>query len=192
MSRKILNTRQYSKDNPKFNVGKHTYGKIAINGIHLLDKINIGAFCSIGPGVETIVEGWHHNTDWCTTFPFTSFKGKWKNHTKIKHVPKSKRIINIGNDVWIGRDVLIFSDVTIGDGAVIGSRCIVTKDVPPYSVAVGNSMRVVKQRFSDDDIARLLEMKWWNWSDDHINQVLHLINSSNINELYDFFKKIEK
>ncbi len=172
---------QYRSD--KFKIGKHCYGSIIVNGHHLLDEMIIGSFCSIGPGVQTIVKGWNHNAEWFTTYPFAAFADKWPNANKIKALPKTQRAIKIGSDVWIGRNALIFSDITIGDGAIIGAYSVVSKDIPPYSIAAGNSMRIIKKRFSDEDIEYLLKLKWWDWPDSKINEYLDIINSNDIDKL---------
>ncbi|WP_308462078.1 CatB-related O-acetyltransferase [Mesorhizobium sp. INR15] len=80
----------------------------------------------------------------------------------------SKGPIRIGNDVWIGRRAIILSGVTIGDGAVIGAGAVVSKDVPPYAVVVGNPAALVRYRFNSGQIASLLEIRWWDWEDDLI------------------------
>jgi acetyltransferase-like isoleucine patch superfamily enzyme len=78
--------------------------------------------------------------------------------------------VKIGNDVWIGANVFINASTVseIGDGAVIGAGAIVTHNVPPYSVVLGIPGKVVKYRFLEGRIAELLEIKWWNWTDDEI------------------------
>jgi len=90
--------------------------------------------------------------------------------------------VYIGNDVWIGNGVLILSNVTIGDGAVIGANCVVSKNVPPYAVAVGNPMRIIKYRFEDKIIEKLIKIKWWNWSREKIKINSKLLMSRNIHE----------
>lgn len=73
--------------------------------------------------------------------------------------------LSIGNDVWLGHNSVIMPNVgSIGDGAVIGAGAVVFKDIPPYAIVVGNPGRVVRYRFSDETIARLLAEKWWERS----------------------------
>ena len=78
--------------------------------------------------------------------------------------------------------------VQIADGAVIAAKSVVTKNVPPYSIVGGNPAKIIKKRFSDDDITKLLEIKWWNWDIIKINEALPFINSENINDLFLFSK----
>ena len=82
----------------------------------------------------------------------------------------------IGNNVWIGDSVIILPGVQIGDGAVIGAGSIVTKNIPPFAVAVGNPAKVIKFRFSQKIIKKLLKISWWNWPNDKI-----LLNKSFFN-----------
>ena len=71
---------------------------------------------------------------------------------------------NIGNNVWVGDSVIILPGVTIGDGAVIGAGSIVTKNISPFAIAVGNPAKVIKFRFDQKIIKQLLQIKWWSWS----------------------------
>ena len=71
----------------------------------------------------------------------------------------------VGNDVWIGCNVTIMDGIHIGDGAIIGAGSIVTKDVPPYAVAVGSPAKVIKCRFDEDTIEELEKLKWWELDD---------------------------
>ena len=187
MASHLLNTRQ-QQNTSQFKVGKHSYGNIFVEGSHLLTEMTVGNFCAIGSKVEAMIAGWSHNAVWVTTYPFEAFKNKWSNASKIRPYPRTPRNINIGNDVWIGQGVLIMSGVTIGDGACIGANTVVSKDIPPYTIAVGAPMKFVRKRFSDDDINFLLDLKWWNWPDEKINQYLTIISSGNINDM----KKIPK
>lgn len=71
-------------------------------------------------------------------------------------------LCEIGNDVWIGAGAIILHKVSIADGAVIGTGAVVTKDIPPYAIAVGNPAKVIRYRFSDEYIKQLLDIQWWN------------------------------
>jgi acetyltransferase-like isoleucine patch superfamily enzyme len=142
------------------NIGKHTYGSPEIRGNKNL--VSIGSFCSIAKGV-TILSCQDHRTDWITTFPFEQL---WKCGNKGH--PTGKGPIVIKNDVWIGFGSLILSGITISDGAVIAAESVVTKDVPPYCIVGGNPAKIIKKRFPDSVIDRLLKIKWWDWDDEKI------------------------
>ncbi|MDO8392273.1 MAG: DapH/DapD/GlmU-related protein [Actinomycetota bacterium] len=86
----------------------------------------------------------------------------------------------IGNDVWIGSDAIILSGVAIGDGAVVAAGAVVTKSVPPYSVVAGNPAGVLRLRFDERSIQRLLVVKWWDWDDAKIKQFLPLLLADDI------------
>ena len=79
--------------------------------------------------------------------------------------------IIIGNDVWIGRGVMITDGVTIGDGAVIGARSLVTSDVEPYAIYAGCPAKKIGERFDEDTVKKLLELRWWDkgeaWIKEH-------------------------
>ncbi len=124
-----------------------------------VDRLVIGKFCSIASGATFLLAGNQgHRMDWISTFPFSAdvFGDGVKNGFE-----RAGDTV-IGNDVWIGTEAMILPGVKIGDGAVIAARAVITKDVEPYSVVVGNN-RVVKKRFSDEQITKLLTIKWWDW-----------------------------
>lgn len=77
---------------------------------------------------------------------------------------RNKRRTYIGHDTWLGYGVVVMPEVSIGEGAVIGSNAVVTKDIPPYAIAVGVPAKVINYRFSEDEINKLQKIKWWNWS----------------------------
>lgn len=90
------------------------------------------------------------------------------------------REINIGNDVWIGSRALIMGGVTIGNGAVVGAGAVVTKDVPPYAIVGGVPTKIIRYRFSPDVIERLLDLNWWNMSDDLLKEHIMLFPKEDI------------
>jgi len=165
----------YMKDNKKYkkyDIGEYTYGRPKIFGNEA--NLKIGKFCSIAMGT-TIYLGSEHHTEWITTYP--SF-AKFKKANFASNTTKGDVII--GNDVWIGDSALILSGVTIGDGAVIGARAVVTKDVKPYEVVAGNPAKHIRFRFSKEQIKKLLEIKWWNWDIEKIEENFDLLLSNNI------------
>ena len=147
-------------------IGEHTYiiGEIIYRSWEE-DQCNlrIGKYCSIGQNL-TVYSGGNHRHDFVSTFPFKALWGVGKFNGY------SNGDIIIGNDVWIGEDATIMSGVTIGDGAVIGAKSVVSKDVPPYAVVVGNPAKVVKYRFSESAIKKLLKIKWWDWPEEKVRE----------------------
>lgn len=125
------------------------------------DRLTIGKFCSIAHGASFVLNGGNHFADRLSTFPFPIFgeafgapdPGPWPN----------KGGITIGHDVWIGWDATILPGVTVGDGAIIAAKAVVASDVPPYAIVAGNPAKVVKYRLPEADIARMLELAWWDW-----------------------------
>ncbi|MCH9617221.1 MAG: Chloramphenicol acetyltransferase [Chlamydiia bacterium] len=153
------------------------------------DKLIIGSFCSIATGVIFMMAGNQgHRMDWISTFPF--FYADAPFNQEAKDGMKSKGDTIIGNDVWIGAEALIMPGVTIGDGAIIGARSIVTKDVEPYTVVAGSPAKPIKKRFSEEQIKQLLEISWWNWSDENLEHAMPLLCSDNIEALYEYFLRI--
>ena len=157
-------------------LGRGSSGKTKVRSWGEGATLQIGAFCSIADDVLILLGG-EHRIDWVTTYPFSYF---WPAGKNIKGFPMSKGDVIIGNDVWIGTEAIILSGVNIGDGAVIGARAVVTKDVPPYAIVVGNPARVVQYRFDEATIQRLLEIKWWEWNDLRISKALHFLLSSKV------------
>ncbi|HCQ90891.1 MULTISPECIES: CatB-related O-acetyltransferase [unclassified Clostridium] len=145
-----------------------------------LDRIKIGKYCCIASGVIFMMGGNHnHNPEWITVYPF-------KDKLLDSYKPKGDTII--GNDVWIGTEAMIMPGITIGDGAIIASRSVVTKDVEPYTVVGGNPAKHIKERFDKDKIDMLLEMKWWDWEENHIKNSIDILSSSDINKLYKYYE----
>jgi virginiamycin A acetyltransferase len=101
---------------------------------------------------------------------------------KVMNLPSRGDTI-VGNDVWIGYEAVIMPGVKIGNGAVIAAKSVVTKDVPPYTVVGGNPARLIKQRFSDAEVAQLLEIKWWDWDIEKITRNIDKIMESDIQAL---------
>ncbi len=158
-------------------IGKYTY--IIGNPVNYFkkedQKLIIGNFCSIGQGLKLYFGNGEHNVNNISTFPFID-----RFIVRYKTIVPSKGDITIGNDVWIGDHVTIMGGITIEDGAVISCNSHVVKDVEPYSIVGGNPARLIRYRFSKEQIENLLRIKWWNWDDDKIANNLYLISSESI------------
>jgi virginiamycin A acetyltransferase len=144
-------------------------------------KITIGKFCAIAAETRFIMTG-DHKLDAISTYPFPIFGHGWEHAFNVYDLPV-KGDITVGNDVWFGYDSLIMNGVAIGNGAIIAARAVVVKDVPAYSIVAGNPAKVVKMRFDDQTIDRLLKIAWWNWNIEKINQNLKLICNLDVDRL---------
>ncbi|WP_461450183.1 CatB-related O-acetyltransferase [Mucilaginibacter sp.] len=122
---------------------------------------SIGKFCSIGPNV--LCGFGIHPINGISTSPAFYSTGKQNGFTFVsENKIEELSTITIGNDVFIGANVTILDGVTIGDGAVIGAGAVVSKDIPAYGVAIGCPIKVVKFRFDQEVIDKLLLLKWWD------------------------------
>lgn len=153
-----------------------------------VDKLIIGSFCSIGTGATFVMAGNQgHRHDWVSTFPFHYMKDE----KAFSEAPDGFRRAGdtlIGSDVWIGAEAMIMPGVRIGHGAVIGSRALVTRDVEPFTIVGGNPAKPIRKRFSEEEIAMLLEMAWWDWPLERIEGAMGLLCSGDIRALYEQWK----
>ena len=155
----------------KVSIGKYTY----ISCDSKISYTNIGKFCSIGPNVMC---GWGiHPTNSISTSPYYYSDSK-QNGSSLSHDNKieERKIINIGNDVFIGMNSIILDGITIGDGAIIGAGAVVSKNIPPYSIAVGNPISIIRYRFDESTINKLLEIKWWDHEDLYVDVEHYFFN----------------
>jgi virginiamycin A acetyltransferase len=134
----------------------------------------IGRYCSIGPGLQVGMT--RHPLGALTTSPigyvpdFLNFERHcaleqegWRRALPLHGYDLRPRT-RIGNDVWIGASAYLKDGITVGDGAVIGAHAVVTRDVPPYAIVGGNPARVIRMRFADQAIERLLAARWWRYN----------------------------
>lgn len=144
------------------------YSYIAKNGN--ISHCSIGKFCSIGPNFCCGLG--IHPIEGISTAPMFYSTAKQNGMTLCEEnkIYEAKHTV-IGNDVFIGANVTVLDGVHIADGAVIGAGAVVTKDIPPFAIAVGVPAKVVKYRFNDATINTLLEKQWWNGSDEVLKRV---------------------
>ncbi|MDD3344287.1 MAG: CatB-related O-acetyltransferase [Sulfurospirillaceae bacterium] len=152
-----------------------------------LDRLIIGKFVQIAHGVRFITSSANHAMSGFSTYPFANFRMTSQTTSEeivaMFEASKNRGDMVIGNDVWIGLDATIMPGVTIGDGAIIGAKSVVTHDVEPYTVVAGNPARMVKKRFDDETIKRLLKIQWWNWPIQTIEDYRDVITGNDIDAL---------
>ncbi len=146
------------------------------------DKLIIGKFCMIASGVSFIMNGANHLTDSISSYPFAIFGHDWENAMDGKTYPTKGDTI-IGNDVWIGHNVTIMPGIQIGDGVIVATNSTVTKNVEPYSIMGGNPAKLIKKRFSEQQIKWLLDTQWWNWDIEKITKNVQNLTGKNIETL---------
>jgi virginiamycin A acetyltransferase len=147
------------------------------------DRLIIGKFCALATGIKFIMNGANHKMAGFSTYPFQIFGNGWE-----KVMPRSGELpykddTIVGNDVWIGYEATIMPGVQIGDGSIIAAKSVVVGDVSPYTIVGGNPAKLIRQRFDDETISRLLEVAWWNWEIEKITRNLEQIVAANIEAL---------
>lgn len=163
--------------------GKHSYGVLCN---HLLVK-QVGSFCSFAAGVNVVN---NHNIDLISTSPFLVGSGGFEDVEGFKEVPyeawkdekwyipginpqgkiPNVHRITIGNDVWLGENVIITNYSDIGDGVIAAAGAIITKPVPSYAIVAGVPARIIRYRYTQDQITALKKIRWWDWDDDIIRE----------------------
>lgn len=161
--------------------GKHSYGPLCS---HWLVE-SVGSFCSFAIGTDVVP---NHPMNLISTHPFLYYaENEGINYEDYKdregfYVPgvkprgqRHKTIgnrlrVNIGNDVWLGENVIITNGSNIGNGVIAGAGAIITKDIPDYAVVVGNPAKIIKYRYTTEQIEALNSIKWWDWTDELIRE----------------------
>lgn len=148
------------------------------------ERLVIGKFCSIACGAKFLFNSANHTQRSLSTYIFPVLFEEWD--LDVERIPEAwdnRGDIIIGNDVWIGYEAVILSGVTIGDGAIVAARAVVTRDVPPYTIVGGVPAKPIRQRFSNPDIAQLLELRWWDWPKEKIARTIDAIQSGDLEGL---------
>lgn len=171
-------------------VGRRTYGALKVGSWgHAKEKLEIGALCSIGDNVHFMLGG-NHDLQYLTTYPFKVKLGQSSNEAS------SKGPIIVEDDVWIGNNCTILSGLRIGRGAVIGSGAVVAKDIPPYAVVIGNPAKVVKYRFNEDIINKLMKVDLKKLAsrtdlEDHLEILYSVLENNNVDFILNYFKRLD-
>lgn len=166
-------------------MGRHTYAAPRVWKFKGdTNKVVIGNFCSVAPDADFYVGGLHP-LHWVSCYGIREMfdlPGAYG-----EEMPWSKGDINVGSDCWVTNKTTVLSGITIGHGAVVGTQAVVTKDVAPYHIVAGNPARVVGQRFTDEQIAALLDIAWWEWPDERIIAEVDWLNGRPIEEFIERF-----
>ena len=172
--------------NPNIIVGDFTYIADSEFESHVThhydfigDKLIIGKFCQIAAGVEFVMNGANHQMNAVSTFPFYTLEG-WDMKPPAASDMPFKGDTVIGNDVWIGQNATILPGVHIGDGAIIGANSVVASDVEPYSIVVGNPVKLIRYRFDGELTSLLLKFKWWDKPVEEINGLIPILTNSDL------------
>lgn len=163
--------------------GRWSYGEIIKDAVIL----RVGSFCSVGRGVRAIgLLG--HNKDWVTSYPFATVSLDWSIPDIPFPITENDNKVIVKNDVWIGAYATLLGGTVLHDGCIVGACSVVKKEVPPYSIVVGNPAQIIGKRFSDEVIEGLLQIKWWDWDDSKIKEYIPLLCSNQIDE---FIRRVD-
>jgi len=162
-------------------IGRYTY----IANQALIGMTEIGRFCSIGPGL--ICGYGDHPADFASTSPvFFSTGNQCGVSFAEKNLFEERKQIKIGHDVWIGARVFVRDGVKVGNGAIIAAGSVVVKDVPSYAIVGGVPAKIIRYRFSEEIITKLLDLQWWEWSEESLRSAQPYISQSNILDFIEF------
>ena len=167
------------------NLGDYSY----VGANNRLSRVSIGKFCCLGPDIIAGL-GRHPSSDHASIHPifYSTFAQTGITFSEKSYFKELDDII-IGNDVWVGARAVIIDGVKIGDGAIIAAGAVVTADVAPYAIVGGVPAKLIKYRFSSDQINVLRTMEWWNKDDKWLKQ--NYIKFHNVNDLISFMEEEE-
>ncbi len=141
---------------------------ITIHAYHTSSlKLTIHKFVHIGKNLKWIASK-EHTPELISNHMNALFLNEEEFEKTYSKYHKDSPFLEIGNDVWIGHDVIMIGNIKIGNGSVIGAGTVLTHDVEPYEIVAGNPQKHIKYRFEKEDIEKLQELKWWDWSDEKI------------------------
>ncbi|MDQ0847936.1 acetyltransferase-like isoleucine patch superfamily enzyme [Streptomyces sp. V1I6] len=115
--------------------------------------------------------------------PFPHHDLAWAEHFDLLTGLPGRGDTVVGNDVWFGYNTMVMPGVRIGHGAIIASGAVVVDDVPDYAIAGGNPAKVIRTRYDDEDVARLLRLPWWDWPAEHLTAHIRTVMTGTVDDL---------
>ncbi len=180
-------------DHPNIDVGEYTYAhddRQPENWANVLapylfpgapERLSIGRFCQIAEGVQFVTSTANHDMRGLSTYPFPIFdQDRFGDYAAN---PPPGRDTLVGHDCWLGREAMVLPGARIGCGVIVGARAVVAGSVPDYAIVAGNPAQVVRMRFSDADISRLLALAWWDWPIDAIERAIPVLEAGDVDAL---------
>src|SRR5579884_4074900 len=146
------------------------------------DRLVIGKYCSLAAGVSFIMSRANHRMSGVSTYPFPLFGGSWSDEMDLFVDVPTRGDTVVDNDVWIGHGATIMPGIHIGDGAIIGARSVVTSDVPSYGIVAGNPARLLRRRYSEDEVRRLSRISWWDWPVEQVTANVRILMSGSVDQ----------
>lgn len=139
-----------------------TMGAWSYSNSPLPHGLAIGRYTSIGEQLR--IFGARHFPAWVSTSPYIYQSNYVTTDMPLDKISRNSHAVTIGSDVWIGSHVALKERLHIGDGAIIATGSVVTKDVPPYAVVGGNPARILKYRFPEPIMEKMLALRWWRFA----------------------------
>lgn len=168
------------KDLAAYDIGRFSWGHLTVSSRAPDAQLRVGQFCSFAYGCHVILGG-EHRADFVSTYRFPAYPPFNERFSHLRaETATTKGSVVIGNDVWMGHQALILSGVELGDGVIVGAGSVVRSSAPPYAIVAGNPARVAGFRFEKDQIAALLEIRWWDWPVERITASMDLLMSDDI------------
>ncbi|NEA35445.1 CatB-related O-acetyltransferase [Streptomyces sp. SID13031] len=180
-------------ESPLVEVGDYSYYDDPVEPERFLEKnvlyhygpelLRIGKYCALAEGTTFVMNGANHRMDGPSTFPFPIMGGAWAEHFGLITGLPGRGDTVVGNDVWFGYGATVMPGVRIGDGAIIAAKAVVVDDVPAYGIVGGNPAKLIRKRFPDEEIARLLQVAWWDWPAEKVTRHLPAIMAGTVADL---------